>query len=189
MNKNKKVYTEFLSRVESTITKKHLYIDEPMSKHTTFKIGGPADILITPSSVKEIAFVIQNAKLCNINVTILGNGSNVLVLDRGIRGMVLKIGTEISYIEHHGNKITAGAGALLSDVSKYAAAQNLAGMEFAVGIPGSLGGAVFMNAGAYDGEMSHIVTGAVSVCPDGEIKRMNYEDINFNYRHSVFQDN
>jgi UDP-N-acetylmuramate dehydrogenase len=189
LNKNKKVYTEFLSRIESTITKKHLYIDEPMSKHTTFKIGGPADILITPSSVEEIAFVIQNAKLCNINVTILGNGSNVLVLDRGIRGMVLKIGTEISYIKHHGNKITAGAGALLSDVSKYAAAQNLAGMEFAVGIPGSLGGAVFMNAGAYDGEMSHIVTGAVSVCPDGEIKRMNYEDINFNYRHSVFQDN
>lgn len=186
---NKEKYKEFLTTLDINVAKQHLYISEPMSRHTTFKIGGPADILVTPTSVAEVAFIIQTAKHYDINVTILGNGSNVLVLDKGIRGMVLKIGKEMSDIKHCGNKIMAGAGALLADVSQYAAVHALAGMEFAVGIPGSLGGAVFMNAGAYDGEMSHIVSGATGVCPDGTIKRLNYEDINFGYRHSAFQDN
>lgn len=186
---NKEKYIDFLTSLRSEISKDHLYLDEPMSRHTTFRIGGPADIFVTPSSVEEVAFIIEKTGEYNIPVTILGNGSNVLVLDRGIRGLVLNFGQEMAYIKHNGTKVTAGAGALLSDVSQYAAAHNLTGMEFAVGIPGSLGGAVFMNAGAYEGEMSHIVSATVSVCPEGIIRRMDYASIDFGYRHSAFQDN
>ena len=113
----------------------------------------------------------------------------MLVLDGGIRGLVIKLGKDLAQITHTGNLVKAGAGALLSDVAKYAASQGLTGLEFAVGIPGSIGGAVFMNAGAYDGNISAVVESATAVCPDGDIYVFSGSELDFGYRHSIFQKN
>ena len=121
-------------------------LDEPMKLHTTFEIGGPADALIFPSSVDEVAKVISLANEYEIPLTILGNGSNVLVRDKGIRGVVVKFNGPMSGIRREGNRIIAGAGALLKDISAFAAEQSLTGLEYACGIPGSIGGAIFMTA-------------------------------------------
>lgn len=185
MQKNK----EFLSKIKKIIPCERLFIDEPLANHTTFRIGGPADYFVLPSSIAEIAELLKLAQEYNISVTVLGNGSNVLVLDSGIRGLVLKFAKEMSYIRHEGHHVFAGAGALLCDVSRYAAELGLAGMEFAVGIPGSIGGSVFMNAGAYEGEMSNIVVSVMAVCKDGSIQRFNKEELQFSYRHSIFHEN
>ncbi|GBG57102.1 UDP-N-acetylenolpyruvoylglucosamine reductase [Sporomusaceae bacterium FL31] len=185
MQKNK----EFLSKIKKIIPCERLFIDEPLANHTTFRIGGPADYFVLPSSIAEIAELLKLAQEYNISVTVLGNGSNVLVLDSGIRGLVLKFAKEMSYIRHEGHHVFAGAGALLCDVSRYAAELGLAGMEFAVGIPGSIGGSVFMNAGAYEGEMSNIVVSVTAVCKDGSIQRFNKEELQFSYRHSIFHEN
>lgn len=166
-----------------------LLVDEPLSKHTTFKIGGPADYLVFPASVEEVSGVVIVAKEYDIPVTVLGNGSNILVLDKGIKGLVLKFNSEMSYIEHTGTTIRAGAGAMLTDVSRYAASHGLSGLEFAIGIPGSIGGAVFMNAGAYCGEMCQVVAGALGVFSDGSVKRFLESEIAFGYRSSAFQNN
>lgn len=166
-----------------------LLVDEPLSKHTTFKIGGPADYLIFPSSVEEIAGVMLVAKEYEMPVTVLGNGSNILVLDKGIKGLVLKFNSEMSRIEHTGTIIRAGAGAMLADISRYAAEHGLSGLEFAIGIPGSIGGAVFMNAGAYCGEMCQIVAGVLGVFSDGSVKHFLQSEIAFGYRSSAFQNN
>ena len=180
---------DFFKKVQSLVPAERLHVNEPMSRHTTFKIGGPADFLIQPASAPEAAAVLKAALSCNMAVTILGNGSNVLVRDHGIRGVVLKFDEHMGAIRHAGSTIIAGAGATLADVSEYALKQQLTGLEFAIGIPGSIGGAVFMNAGAYDGEISSVVSAVTAVCPDGNIRRFSSEKIHFTYRHSVFQDN
>lgn len=180
---------EFVNKLKSVIASERLRIDEPMSAHTTFRIGGPADFLALPATAGEVSAILTLANEYNVPVTVLGNGSNVLVLDNGIRGLVVKFEEYMGYIRHIGNTVYAGAGALLGDVSRYAAAQGMTGMEFAVGIPGSVGGAVFMNAGAYDGEMTCVVSAVSAVCPDGSLQRFKHDEINFGYRHSVFQDN
>lgn len=185
MQKNK----EFLSKIKKIIPCERLLLDEPLANHTTFRIGGPADYFVLPSSIAEITELLKLAKEHKIAVTVLGNGSNVLVLDSGIRGLVLKFGSEMGYIRHEGHHVFAGAGALLRDVSRYAAELGLSGMEFAVGIPGSIGGSVFMNAGAYEGEMSHIVVSVTAVCEDGTIQRFDKEQLQFSYRHSIFHEN
>jgi len=180
---------DFFNKVQSLVPAEQLHVNEPMSRHTTFKIGGPADFLIQPASASEAAAVLEAALGCNMAVTILGNGSNVLVRDNGIRGVVLKFDEHMGYIRHEGATIIAGAGATLADVSEYALKQQLTGLEFAIGIPGSIGGAVFMNAGAYDGEISSVVSAVTAVCSDGNIRRFSNEKIHFTYRHSIFQDN
>jgi len=180
---------EFLRKLNTVIKDGDIALNEPLSRHTTFKIGGPADVMLQPASPQEVAAAMQVATEFGVPITILGNGSNVLVLDGGIRGLVLKFGEKMAYIKHNGCTIIAGAGALLTDVSCYAAACALTGMEFAVGIPGSIGGAVFMNAGAYDGEMSHIVSAVSCVTPLGKLRRFTKEEINFGYRYSIFQEN
>lgn len=180
---------DFSAELKDTIPPERLLVHEPMSKHTTFRIGGPADYLVFPATVQEVSNVLHIAKQYNVPVTILGNGSNVLVLDGGIRGVVLKFGSEMGYIRHKGHTVYAGAGALLAKVSKYAAQYNLTGFEFAIGIPGSIGGAVFMNAGAYEGEMSQVVQAVTAVCQDGVLRRFVRDQLNFGYRHSVFQEN
>lgn len=185
LRKNK----EFLSKIEQIIPPARLLPDEPLANHTTFCIGGPADYFVLPETVAEVTAVFKLAKLYAVPVTVLGNGSNVLVLDGGIRGVVLKFGGQMARMGHAGNRIVAGAGALLCDVSRYAAEQGLSGMEFAIGIPGSIGGAVFMNAGAYEGEMSHIVNAVTAVCPDGSVKRFAKPEMEFCYRHSIFHEN
>lgn len=184
-----KINDEFLRKLKTVVEPAHLLLNEPLSRHTTFKIGGPADFMAQPTSGQEAADILSVAREYNVPVTILGNGSNVLVLDGGIRGLVLKFGENMAYLRHSADKIIAGAGAMLADVSRYAAENALTGLEFAIGIPGSIGGAVFMNAGAYDGEMSNVVSAVSCVTPLGELRHVSHDQVNFGYRHSAFQDN
>ncbi|WIW71644.1 UDP-N-acetylmuramate dehydrogenase [Anaerosinus gibii] len=180
---------EFILAIQKVLEPKQILLNEPMKYHTTFKIGGPADYLLLPASLDELTEVLAAVKSYDMPLTILGNGSNVLVLDRGIRGVVIKFDKSFAYLKQKEDSVVAGAGALLKDVSKFAARCGLTGMEFAVGIPGSIGGAVFMNAGAYDGEISHIVSAVTAVSRDGEVKRFERKELDFGYRHSVFQEN
>ena len=180
---------KFVDEIRSRMAPEHILLNEPMKDHTTFRIGGPADCLILPASMEDVAFVFQCLKRHDIPFVILGNGSNVLVLDKGIRGAVIKFNSPISAIRKKKNTLTAGAGALLRDVSGFAAENSLSGMEFACGIPGSIGGAVFMNAGAYDGEMKNIVSAVRAISPKGEIVRFAANELDFGYRHSIFQEN
>lgn len=178
-----------LAELKAVIPEERILRNEPMSKHTTFQIGGPADFLILPRFSQEIAEVLAVANKYELPLTVIGNGSNILVRDKGIRGLVIKIGDQAAYIRREGNRIIAGAGALLADVSRYAAQHTLSGLEFAVGIPGSIGGAVYMNAGAYDGEISHVIGAVTAVSPDGAIQRFSGCEGEFGYRRSIFQDN
>lgn len=181
--------TDIVEKLNSAVDARRVKTQEPMSLHTTFQIGGPADYLVMPASAQEVADILAIARQYQLPVTVLGNGSNVLVLDKGIRGLVLKIGENMATLKKSGSVIAAGAGALLADVSRFAADEQLTGMEFAIGIPGSIGGAIFMNAGAYEGEMRHVVQAVTGVCQDGSIKRFTHDEIAFGYRHSIFQDN
>lgn len=184
-----KTQDDFTAKLQKVIAGPRLLLDEPMSKHTTFHIGGPADYLVLPSSAGEVAAVLMTAREYNVPVTVLGNGSNVLVRDKGIRGLVLKFDTTMGNLSHNGATVKAGAGAALGDVSRYAGSHRLTGLEFAVGIPGSIGGAVFMNAGAYDGEIGCCVAAVTAVSQDGRLRRFGHDDIRFGYRDSVFQHN
>lgn len=179
----------FVQALEGVLPKERIFLDEPMSRHTTFKIGGPADCLLFPASVKEVTEIFKQIHAWSMPFTVLGNGSNVLVLDKGIRGVVIKLNSPYAGMHAEGERIFASAGALLADVSKYAAEEELSGLEFAVGIPGSIGGAVFMNAGAYDGEIQNVVTAVTAVDADGNVIRYDREMLDFGYRHSIFQDN
>lgn len=179
---------DFLKKLQNLISSSRLFIDEPMSRHTTFKIGGMADCLIMPASTQEVADVVKLCQQYHVQRTILGNGSNLLVLDNGIRGLVIKFGSEMAYQKCIGDKIIAGAGVSLKEIAGFAACSALTGLEFAVGIPGNLGGAVYMNAGAYDGDMSQVVSRVVAVNLDGDIQEFEQENLAFSYRHSLFQD-
>lgn len=179
----------FVEALQQVLPAEHILLNEPMSRHTTFKIGGPADCLIFPASMDEVKNVFDLLHEYEIPFTVLGNGSNVLVLDKGIRGATVKFNSPMSYIYNENEHIFVGAGAPLKDVSQYAAKCSLAGMEFAVGIPGSIGGAVFMNAGAYDGEIKNIVRSVKAVTVNGEIVKYSAEQLAFGYRHSIFQEN
>ena len=181
---------EFGGELKKFLKEEQFIFQAKMSEHTTFKIGGAADVLIFPSSADEVGKIFKLVENFKIPCTILGKGSNVLVLDKGIRGAVIKF-TEKFFgsMRVDGTKIFAGAGASLKSVSEFAAENSLSGMEFAVGIPGSIGGAVFMNAGAYDGEMKNIVESVKAVSVSGEIKTFGYENLNLGYRQSIFQEN
>lgn len=157
---------------------------ELMKNHTSFKIGGAADIFVCPKNGKELEFAVQAAKQADIPITVIGNGSNLLVSDDGIEGMVICL-EKMNEITVNGEKVTAGAGALLGKIASEAAAKELTGMEFAAGIPGSVGGAVFMNAGAYGGEMKDIVK-CVRAYKDGEAVCITAEKCCFCYRGSIF---
>ena len=180
----------FKNKLAEILKSEQFIFHAPMCEHTTFKIGGAADVLIFPATIAEVAAVIKLAKEFNLPCTILGNGSNVLILDKGIRGVVVKFSDKFfSKIRVDGTKIFAGAGALLKDVANFAAENSLSGLEFAVGIPGSIGGAVYMNAGAYVGEMKNIVAKVTAISPDGKILSFNADELNLSYRHSIFQEN
>ncbi|MEE0457022.1 MAG: FAD-binding protein, partial [Anaerovibrio sp.] len=135
---------DFIREASALLGQEQFFVSEPMSKHTTFNIGGPADYLLFPANMEQLSQIFVLLKNYDIPHTILGNGSNVLVLDKGIRGAVIKMHAPMSYKRCEGNRIIAGAGAYLKHVSQFAAENGLTGMEFACGIPGSLGGAVFM---------------------------------------------
>lgn len=164
------------------------YLKEPMKNHTSFHIGGPADFLVMPKDVEELRQLLFCISLEKLPLTILGNGSNILVKDNGVRGVVIKLGNALRKIECKGNFIVADAGVSLASIANKAASLNLTGLEFAVGIPGSLGGAVFMNAGAYDGEMKNVVKSITVMCiNDGSLKIIKGKNLDFGYRHSAVQ--
>lgn len=164
-------------------------LNEPMYKHTTFQIGGPADILISPHNIDEIKIVLDYGSKQQVPVFILGMGSNLLVRDKGIRGIVMKLGDHFNAWQIEGEQIWAQAGLRLSELAKKAALHALTGLEFAEGIPGSLGGAVLMNAGAYGGEMQDIIREVEAIDPAGSICSFSHHELGFSYRHSVFQEN
>jgi len=161
--------------------------DEPMTGHTSFHIGGPADILVIPESLDDIRTVLGFARENGIPLTVLGNGSNVLVRDKGIRGIVLKMGHALKRWHQEGSEFTFESGISLAQCCRIVGEAGLTGMEFAVGIPGSLGGAVYMNAGAYDGEMKNVVRSVLVTDRSGELRTLSPEDLQFGYRHSALQ--
>ena len=157
--------------------------NEMMSAYTTFKVGGPADTYIIPESIEQLKEALRNYTEIGDKPLVIGNGSNLLVSDLGIRGTVIEIGDGLSGIEFDGENVYAEAGVKLSRLAKQAYEHSLSGVEFASGIPGTLGGAVFMNAGAYGGEMKDVVS-YVDVIKDDEIVRIEGTDMNFSYRYS-----
>lgn len=159
--------------------------DEPMSRHTTFRIGGPADYFLTPSSAQEVKEIIRICKEEKLPYFILGNGSNLLVSDNGYRGVIIQLYRNFNQITVEGTKIRACAGALLSGIAAEAKNESLTGFEFAGGIPGTLGGAVAMNAGAYGGEMKDILEEAVVMTQEGEILHIPVDELEMGYRTSV----
>lgn len=191
----------FVKSVTEQLPQLSLLQDEPMKKHTTFRIGGPADYYAEPD-VSQISKLIEIAKACDMPVAVIGNGSNLLVGDKGIRGLVIGIGKGLSAIEvteavaqqstvqdftaqGNGHVITAGAGAILAAVAAKAAEASLSGLEFASGIPGSVGGAVVMNAGAYGGEIKDVLIDATVLTAEGELKTVTRDELDLSYRHSI----
>ncbi len=168
-------------------TAKPLLVQEPMSRHTSFRIGGPADLLARPQSEQELAALLAKAAANAVPVTLVGNGSNLLVRDKGIRGLVIKLGNMLNDIVINDNSITFGSGVSLAMASRRAAELALSGLEFAVGIPGSIGGAVYMNAGAYDGEMSKVVTSVRVMDAAGQVEALPASALDFAYRRSALQ--
>ena len=163
-------------------------INEPMSCHTSFKIGGAADIFISVGSPGELSAVFKKCGELDIPRLVIGKGSNLLVSDSGVEGAVISL-LNMNGISVKGEEIICGAGAALSDACRAALDNSLTGLEFAYGIPGSIGGAVYMNAGAYGGEMADVVLSAECLMPDGAIVKVNASQMNFGYRKSVFKEN
>lgn len=161
---------------------------EPLASHTTWKIGGPADLLIIPSSEEALASVIGLLHKHGVSWTALGRGSNMLVSDRGIRGVVVKPGAGLDYARFEGNLVHAGAAHSFIKLSVLAGKAGLTGLEFAGGIPGTVGGAVYMNAGAHGSDVSRILQSASIVLKNGELVRYGPEEMGFSYRHSILQE-
>jgi UDP-N-acetylmuramate dehydrogenase len=161
--------------------------NEPLAGHTTFKIGGPADVMVFPRSIDDVQKVISCCRENNYPLLVMGLGSNLLVRDKGFRGVVLKVGNSLKEVIVQDETIHAQAGISMAELAAIACAHSLGGLEFAEGIPGSLGGAVVMNAGAYGGEMKDVVTMVEAVDRYGAAKVFTPADIHFGYRKSIFQ--
>ena len=185
LNENR--YAKLKNDLEGFFPKSLVLENEPMSRHTTFKIGGNADIYIEPAT-SEVVPLVNLLRNQQIPFMVIGNGSNLLVSDHGIEGVVISLGKNASEITIEGNAITAEAGALLSRVANEAASHGLTGMEFAAGIPGSIGGAVFMNAGAYGGEIKDIIVSATVLTSDYQFEEWSREQLDLSYRHSSLMD-
>lgn len=175
---------EIIIRLEQILTKDRIRQNEPMKNHTTFRVGGPADIFLTPSA-EELPAVLSVCREEQVSVTVIGNGSNLLVGDQGIRGVVICIGSGMRGIRVDGEKIFLEAGVTLAAAAQQAAKAGLTGLEFASGIPGTFGGAVVMNAGAYGGEMKDVIVSVRVISEDGEILTLSKEELDLSYRHSV----
>ena len=179
---------EFIEQLSVIVGCEKILIDEPMSRHTSFKVGGPADIMFLPSSAGEIISVLNLCKSNDIPFTVIGNGSNLLVSDKGIRGVVIKIGKNMSSVALQSeNVIYAQSGASLAMVASVALNNNLAGFEFASGIPGTVGGAMLMNAGAYGGEIKDVAVAGEFLTFDGEIIKLEGDTQGFGYRKSAYE--
>lgn len=158
---------------------------EPMSLHTTFRIGGPADLFVMPGSIQAVADSIRICKETQTPYAVIGNGSNLLVSDAGYRGVIIQIGRNLNQVSVNGEEIRAQAGAMLSVIAKTALSESLTGFEFASGIPGTLGGAAVMNAGAYGGEMKDVLTEVTVLTREGEIRTVPAEKLEMGYRTSL----
>uniref|UniRef100_N2A8K8 UDP-N-acetylenolpyruvoylglucosamine reductase n=1 Tax=Eubacterium plexicaudatum ASF492 TaxID=1235802 RepID=N2A8K8_9FIRM len=175
--------TGFYKQLNGILSEDQILCKEPMSRHTTFRVGGPADYFIMPRP-QQTAEVLALCKREQIPCRIVGNGSNLLVSDAGIRGVVIAFTKQAAQIRVNQDRILAEAGALLSQAAAAACRAELGGMEFAAGIPGSIGGAVVMNAGAYGGELKNILTHAVVMTEEGEQLTLKNEELELSYRHS-----
>lgn len=181
----KKENREFLNRLCEIVGSDHVCVDEPMKDHTTFRIGGNADYFVSPHSVKEIKEVIEACKEENIPYYVIGNGSNLLVSDKGYRGVIIRLFKNFALLEVQENRIFVQAGVLLSKTAKKALEHGLTGFEFAAGIPGTIGGAMVMNAGAYGGEMKDVTESVTVLTQEGEIRRLMKNELEMGYRTSV----
>ncbi len=178
------LYTDFSKVLSDLFESDKIYIDEPMKNHTSFKVGGPADILVTPEGTEDVVKLVKVCSEHNVPCIIIGNGSNLLVRDGGVRGVVVKL-SRMDKISIDGDRITAESGVKLSELCKAAMAEELAGLEFACGIPGSVGGAVAMNAGAYNGEISNVIESAVCIDSKGRVMKLSKDDLELGYRTSA----
>jgi len=169
----------------SAIAGSHQILEnEPMSRHTTFRVGGPADVLFLPESEEQLLWALSIAREAGVPCVVIGNGSNLVVKDGGIRGLVIALGEGMAAIARAGKTLTAWAGASLARVSAYAQASGLSGLEFASGIPGTLGGGCAMNAGAYGGQLSDVLVDA-RVLLDGEVRLLTVNEMQMGYRTSL----
>lgn len=166
-----------------------IFESEPMKKHTTFFAGGEAKLYICIKEISQLQQLMSYLTGNKIPYFIIGNGSNILVSDNGFNGVIIEIGNAFSGVSVENNRIRAKAGTLLSKVSNCAMKESLSGIEFASGIPGTIGGAVVMNAGAYDGEMKQVVKEVTILCPDGNIITLSNDEMKFGYRFSVIKEN
>lgn len=173
--------------IQTTFPKIDIKQNEPLSRYTFTHTGGPADWLAFPKNVDEVQQLVEFAKGHDLPITVLGNASNLIVKDGGIAGLVLIL-TAMKNITVHDKIVSADAGAAYIDVTKVARDHSLSGIEFAAGIPGSVGGAIFMNAGAYGGETKNAVAKAVVMDRDGQIFELDHDELDFGYRHSAVQD-
>ena len=178
---------QMLVELRQILSEKQVFGEEPMARHTTFRVGGPAEVLVQPEG-EQVSAVLDWCNVHRIPYTVIGNGSNLLVSDRGLSGVVIEFGKPASGVRIEGCSVYAEAGAMLSKVANDAAHAGLTGLEFASGIPGTIGGAVFMNAGAYGGEMSRIIREVLVLTPEGEKKKLSAKELDMGYRHSCIQE-
>ena len=167
--------------------REQVLVDERMDRHTTFRIGGPADFFVIPETIEQLAQTVRICREQKVPFYILGNGSNLLVGDKGYRGVIIQVYKNLNAVHTDGQVISAQAGAMLSVIAKQALAHGLAGFEFASGIPGTLGGAVVMNAGAYGGEMKDIIRKVTVLTPEGKIQTIPGDQMEFGYRTSIVE--
>lgn len=176
-------------KLKAILPEENIVRNEPLAKHTTFKIGGPAEYFVTPENEDQLKLVIKVCKESNIPYYIIGKGSNLLVGDKGYKGVIIQIYKNFDLIKIDKNIVTAGAGVMLSRLATQAAEQNLAGLQGECGIPGTLGGAVTMNAGAYGYEIKDYIISATVLNQEGEIFTLNKEELQLAYRTSIIQKN
>ena len=176
---------EFYNQLIERTDKNRVLCEEPMGAHSTFRVGGPADYFVMPKSIGELQNILELCKQAHMPYYVIGNGSNLLVSDKGYRGVIIQIYKQMNGIEVADEMIFAQAGALLSKVGSKALEAELTGFEFAAGIPGTVGGAVVMNAGAYGGEMKDIILQATVLTSDGEVKVLTKDELELGYRTSV----
>lgn len=176
---------QYKETIEAQMISEELLWHEPMSRHTSFKIGGPADLFFMPGTIEHLEWMIGFCRDHGVAIYIMGNGSNLLVGDKGYRGVVIQVYRNLSSYVIEGRKVVAEAGILLSKLANRIHDAKLTGFEFASGIPGTLGGAVYMNAGAYGGEMKDILVSAKVLTRNGDIKTLSNEALELAYRHSA----
>ena len=179
--------TQWAKDLAKIVDPANVKIDEPLNKYTMTKLGGPADIFVMPEMEEQASAVVKYARAHNIPILLLGNGSNMVVRDGGVRGIVLNF-AKLDKVEVNGTEVYAQSGALIKEVSKIAAAHTLSGLEFSCGIPGSIGGAMAMNAGAYDGEINDVIKSCKVLTKEGDILELSKEELKLGYRKSIIAD-